>query len=126
MSRAALRHSKLYSVAAAVAVLAALGGTWAYVANAPAHRVTTVMNGQHQLVQMSYHGQTGVDALTLLKRHATVQTKHYSFGDLVTSINGIQGNGPKYWTFYINGKPANVGAGAYVTKAGDTLTWKLQ
>ncbi|MGH7234405.1 MAG: DUF4430 domain-containing protein, partial [Candidatus Saccharimonadales bacterium] len=32
----------------------------------------------------------------------------------------------KYWTFYVNGKEASVGASSYVTKNSDRLTWKLQ
>lgn len=108
-------------------VIVALGfGGWAYIANSPSHKVATVTNAQHQLTQLSYHGQAGQGALVLLKKHAVVQTKHYSFGDMVTSINGTKGAGPKYWTFYINGKEASVGAGSYITKSTDMLTWKLQ
>jgi len=125
MSRVALTKTKLIIVAAVVAVLAAGGGTWAYVAHSSSD-VKTVTNAQHQLTEISYHGQNGVDALTLLKHHAQVGVKSYSFGDLVTSINGVSGTGPKYWTFYINGKMANVGAGAYQTKDSDTHAWKLQ
>ena len=89
-------------------------------------QVQVVKNSQSQTTEISYKGETGKDALSLLKTHAQVQTKHYSFGDLVISVNGSAGNGPKYWTFYINGKEASVGAGAYITKSSDTLVWKLQ
>ena len=123
MSRAALQKT----IISAVVIIAALGlGGWAYVANSPGHKVTVVTDAQHQMTQISYRGQGGQDALTLLKEHAAVQTKHYSFGDEVMAINGIKGTGPKYWTFYINGKEASVGAGSYITKSTDTLTWKLQ
>jgi len=123
MSRAAV---KLNIVVAATVALAIGLGAWAHVVNSPSHQVQTVINAQHQLTQISYHGQAGQDALALLKKHATVQTKHYSFGDLVTSISGVKGAGPKYWTFYVNGKMAQVGAGSYATKSTDTLMWKLQ
>jgi len=126
MSRVALTKP-IKIVVATVAVVALLGGgAWAYVANSPAHQVEAVTNSQNQLTQISYRGEQGVDALTLLKQHATVGVKHYSFGDLVTSIDGSAGNGPKYWTFYINGQEAQVGAGSYKTKDSDTLKWKLQ
>ncbi len=88
--------------------------------------VQTLTNSQHQLSQISYDGQTGINAFVLLKKYATVQAKHYSFGYLVTSINGIAGNGPKYWTFFVNGKEASVGASSYVTKNSDKITWKLE
>lgn len=116
---------KIIIVAAIVAVLA-IGGVWAGVANSPSHTVDVVRNAQHQTTQLSYQGEDGKNALTLLKRHAQVQTKHYSFGDLVTSINGTAGNGPKYWTFYVNGKQSSVGAGSYITKNSDKIMWKLQ
>lgn len=123
MSRAAAK----LNIITAVTVVVAVGlGAWAHVANAPSHKVSVVTNAQHQVTQLSYQGQVGQNALALLKKHATAQTKHYSFGDQVTTINGVKGVGPKYWTFYINGKMAQVGAGAYATKATDTLTWKLQ
>ncbi|HUC87747.1 MAG TPA: DUF4430 domain-containing protein [Candidatus Binatia bacterium] len=86
----------------------------------------TVTNAQHQLTQISYHGQNGVNAYILLKKYATVQAKHYSFGYFVTSIDGVVGNGPKYWTLYVNGKEASVGASSFVTKNSDDITWKLQ
>lgn len=112
-------------VLVAVVIVAAAGGSWAY-SDYSHNQVQTVDNAQHQVTQISYHGQNGVDALTLLKKHATVKTKHYSFGDEVTSINGSAGNGPKYWIFYVNGKEASVGAGSYKTKDSDILKWKLQ
>ena len=123
MSRAATLKTNII----AAIVIATLGfGGWVYVANSPSHRVTVVTNAQHQLTQLSYHGQAGQSALVLLKSYTTVQTKHYSFGDMVTVINGTKGAGPKYWTFYINGKEASIGAGSYATKSTDILTWKLQ
>jgi hypothetical protein len=90
------------------------------------HHVDMVTNSKHQLTQLSYKGQNGVNAFTLLKSHATVTYKSYSFGKFVTSIDGVYGNGPKYWTLYVNNKESNVGASAYTTKSSDTITWKLQ
>jgi hypothetical protein len=81
---------------------------------------------QSQTTNVKYQGIAGQNALDLLKRYAVVETKHYSFGDLVTAINGTPGNGPKYWSFYVNGKLADVGAGVYVTKDSDQIEWKLQ
>jgi hypothetical protein len=125
MGRVALTKPVKLIIAAAVAVVLLGGGAVTYM-TAAHNSVQTVSNAQHQLTEISYHGQNGVDALTLLKKHATVSVKHYSFGDLVTSINGSEGKGPKYWTFYVNGKQATAGAGAYKTKDSDTLDWKLQ
>lgn len=127
MSRTA-RGSKnikliVVSIVAVVALAGSGFGVWE--AKNSAH-VQTVTNTQQQTVQISYRGKTGTNALKLLEQNAQVTIKHYSFGDMVTSINGTAGNGPKYWMFYVNGKLASVGAGSYVTKDSDTLTWKLQ
>jgi len=125
MSRAALHNTKIIiaGLLIAVGLAGAAGAVYAATHHSSVH---TVADAQHHIVQISYKGQAGTDALTLLKRHATIQTKHYSFGDMVISIDGITGNGPKYWTFYINGRMADEGAQAYSTKNSDTLSWKLQ
>lgn len=127
MSRVAQTFSsKLFFIPIVIIVMAAgLGlGLWAHEANS-AH-VQTVTNAQHQITQISYRGKNGVNAFALLQEHAHVAYKHYSFGDFVTSIDGVYGNGPKYWTLYVNNKESNVGATAYKTKNSDTITWKLQ
>lgn len=90
------------------------------------HQAATVTTENTKTTYVRYDGVAGQNALDLLKKYTTVQTKHYSFGDQVTSINGTEGNGPKYWSFYLNGKLADVGAGSYTTKDGDKIEWKLQ
>jgi Domain of unknown function (DUF4430) len=124
MGRVALTKIKL--LIAAIVILAVGAGAAAGYHMLVATDVQTVTNAQHQLTQISYKGKNGVDAMTLLKQHATVVVKHYSFGDMVASINGTPGNGPKYWMFYVNGKESEVGASTYQTKSTDTLKWVLQ
>jgi hypothetical protein len=52
--------------------------------------------------------------------------KHYDFGDLVESIDGVKnGTKQKYWTFKVNGKESTVGAGAYQLQAHDQVEWKF-
>ena len=126
MGRTARNQVKTIIIALAVVAAGAGGIAGAVIANSPSHKVAATVNSQQQLTDIKYNGQNGTNALALLKKHAQVQTKHYSFGDLVTSINGSKGTGPKYWTFYINGKEAQVGAGTYTTKSSDKLEWKLQ
>ncbi len=117
--------SKTIIIAALVVVIGAGAGIGVYEQDQSGH-VKTVTNSQHQLTRISYSGKNGVNAFSLLQKYAKVQSKHYSFGEFVTSINGEAGNGPKYWTLYVNGKQATVGASAYITKNSDTVTWKLQ
>src|SRR3972149_9844105 len=63
---------------------------------------------QSQTVAISYRGEDGKTALELVKKHAKVETKSYSFGELVTAINSNDGGGKKYWLYFVNGKEANV------------------
>lgn len=121
-----VRQTKTLIMGLVIAGVIVGGVVDAVVANSPSHKVGVATNSQHQTTDIKYNGVAGQTALALLEKHAKVGVKHYSFGDLVTSINGTPGNGPKYWTFYINGKEAQVGAGSYTTKAGDKLEWKLQ
>lgn len=88
--------------------------------------VQTVSNAQHQLTQISYDGQNGENAYVSLQKHATVQSKKYSFGYFITAIDGVTGNGPRYWTLFVNGKEASVGANDYITKNSDRIMWRLQ
>ena len=75
---------------------------------------------------ISYRGEDGKTALELLKTNATAVTKTSSIGEYVTSINGNDGGGKKYWLFFVDGKESSLGAGAYVTKSGENIEWKLQ
>jgi hypothetical protein len=127
MSRVArILKSNITLTGIAVIIILAGAGTAALVHNENSGHVQTITNSQHQLTQISYDGQNGVNAFNLLKKYATVQTKHYSFGYFVKAINGVAGNGPKYWTLFVNGKEANVGASAYITKSSDIITWRLE
>lgn len=126
MGRVALAKTKTIIISVIVALVLAGGIVGAVVANSPSHKSHVTLNSQNQITSISYRGQNGQDALSLLKKHARVEAKHYSFGDLVTSINGTPGNGPKYWTLYDNGKMAQVGASSLITKNSDNIEWKLQ
>lgn len=77
--------------------------------------------------QITYRGKDGITALALLGQVAKVETSGTGEMAFVTSINGVSADSTKneYWAFDINGQPATVGAGSYVTKNSDTITWKL-
>lgn len=119
-----------------VSVLLIIGGTFAVVrtnnrAEKPFASQTveqpTKPGAEVKADYVSYQGQEGKNALELLKISAPgVQTKSSSYGEFVASINGQDGGGTKYWTFYVNGEMAQVGAGSYATKSTDKIEWKLQ
>jgi hypothetical protein len=56
-----------------------------------------------------------------------VTIKDSSYGDYVDAIDGLKGGTDnKYWTYYVNGRMANIGAGKYVTKGGEEIVWKFE
>jgi len=126
MSRTA-QILKLKFIIPAAVLIVALGvvDVWSHTANEPP-KSSSQTQTHKQITQIIYYGVNGQNALALLEKHAQVQLKHYSFGEEVIVINGAVGNGPKYWTFYINGKESSVGASSYITKNTDKLEWKLQ
>ena len=76
---------------------------------------------------VTYKGQSGETALALLQKIAKVDMTGTGDNAYVTGINGVSADSTKkqYWEFDINGTSASVGAGSYVTKDTDTITWKL-
>jgi uncharacterized protein DUF4430 len=75
-----------------------------------------------------YVAQPGKIVLDQLKDHAReVIVKDSEYGQYVDSINGLKGGtGNKYWTYYVDGQMANIGAGEYVTEGGEEVVWKFE
>ncbi len=57
-----------------------------------------------------------------------IEYDDYSFGKLVTSIDGVKqgGDDDKYWIFYVNGKLSQTGADSYILKPGDEIRWRYE
>lgn len=119
-----LSQTKIITLIVA-ALLIIGGGAWDITAHHNTTPKTTYLKSA-AITQLTYHGQEGKNALELLKQHAKVVTKTSSLGEYVVSINGNDGGGKKYWSYYINGQLAQVGAGAYITHSTDVIKWKLQ
>lgn len=76
--------------------------------------------------QVIYPAIAGESALSTLKRLTNIRTKTEEFGQFVTAINGIEGNGEThFWAFFVNGKKSREGAGSYIAKPGDLFEWRL-
>jgi uncharacterized protein HemX len=117
----------------AVVVLAIIGiGGWRYQQHQQKQeqqrqtQVAAAAEAAKTVEYVTYKGITGQTALDILKSQHKVSVKVYSFGDLVESIDGVSGAGPKYWTFYVNGKMADMGAGSYQSQPTDKIEWKLE
>lgn len=76
---------------------------------------------------ITYSGVEGEDALTTLKNvNDKVVTKTSDFGEYVDSINGlVGGTDGKYWSFYVDGKLSDIGAGSYISNGGEKIEWKF-
>jgi hypothetical protein len=116
-------NKKLLGIAVLIIVLIGGGFLW----NRNRDTDTTDTNAVASLNEtISYQGVDGQTALALLKSTYTVETKSYSFGEMVIAINGKSAtDGVNFWEFLVNGQQATTGAGDYATTAGETITWKL-
>lgn len=77
--------------------------------------------------QVTYSGKDGMTAMTLLEQNAEVEFSGTGEMSFVNGINSVVADATKnqYWAFSVNGEDANVGAGSYITKDTDIITWKL-
>jgi hypothetical protein len=76
---------------------------------------------------VSYQGVDGKNAMELLKASHDVQTQSFGdMGEFVKAIDGIEPDSMHFWSFYINGSQAQVGADTYMTKSTDLIEWKLE
>ncbi|MBX4191344.1 MAG: DUF4430 domain-containing protein [Candidatus Doudnabacteria bacterium] len=75
---------------------------------------------------ISYSGVEGKNALELLRASHRVDVKSYSFGDMVTGIDGITPDTRHFWAMYVNGTMSQTGAGQFVTKKSDRIEWKIE
>ncbi|WP_162616381.1 DUF4430 domain-containing protein [Xylanimonas allomyrinae] len=79
--------------------------------------------------EVSYQGVAGKTALEWL---LALDPQAFADGEganaFVTTIGGRASDQSKneFWAFYVNGEQAQVGAGSYVMKDGDEITWKLE
>lgn len=90
--------------------------------------ITSEQSDQQQQVPTSvieYKGEDGQTAFALLDASHRVEVKNYSFGDMVIGIDGIAPDAKHFWSFYVNGAMAQVGASAYITKSTDTIKWQI-
>lgn len=70
----------------------------------------------------------GTTALSMTEAVVTVQKKGEGEQAFVTAIDGVQAQESKkeFWSFYVNGKQAEVGAGTYKVQNGDVVSWKIE
>jgi hypothetical protein len=118
------------------AVVLAIGVTTVVLLNKPAQPAPTQAEAapaQTQEVQaaqtesLQFTAVAGKTVLEQTETKARVETKGSDFGPFVESINGLKGGtDSKYWSYYVNGELAQIGAADYVTEGGETIEWKFE
>lgn len=73
----------------------------------------------------TYNGQSGKDALTLLRQKATIELNK---SGMVSVINGRKADAGKheYWAFYVDNKLSQTGPAEYQTHDTDMIKWKIE
>ena len=76
---------------------------------------------------INYKCEKDQTAFDLLRKNSeSVETKDYSFGRLVTAINGIKsGADGKYWTYFIDDKSATSSADNYKCVDSERIEWRF-
>jgi hypothetical protein len=128
-----MNQSKIKLALVLIALMTAFGvGAWAISANRmsqePVSDNQLIENEPAGRTEITYLASPGITSLEQLKDEASdVLTSQSEYGELVDSIEGHKGGTEgKYWSFYVNGEMAQVGAGSYVQKEGDFIEWKFQ
>lgn len=122
---------KLWIALVAVLIVAGVSVTWSLSAIHRPNELSTINQSRQNTPtsrEIQYIAKRGITSLAQLKATvADVQTKQSKYGEYVAAIGdhagGTDGN---YWSFYIDGKLASVGADAYTQKGGEHIVWKYQ
>lgn len=117
------KFKKILIVLSAVMLLAVSCGKQPYT---PPTQNQTAKQDAPKIESIRYNGEDGKTALELLKAKYQVQTKTFSFGEMVESINGIRADNNHFWALYADGKQTTVGASDYKTKNGEVIEWKWE
>lgn len=99
---------------------AANEGTISVIGNDPAKPIL-----EETTVQLEQN-ETASDMLVKTLGESNVGFTHYSFGDMVTGIGGLNADDSHFWAFYVNGEMSMTGSGDYVVQAGDRISFQYE
>lgn len=98
-----------------------------------ADTVNYIINLGEQKLVWSKENITSSTALELLtemtaEKEVVLETKDYAgLGKMIVRIGDLtNGQDNKYWQYWVNGKPASVGADSYQVEANDIIEWKFE
>lgn len=91
---------------------------------------TIAINGEAYTLNLP-EKSTAYDAMLQLvadKKIAAVFKEFSGLGYFVDEVDGVKTdkNAGKYWIYYLNGKPAQMGISNYILKNNDLITWKYE
>ncbi|MFH0714323.1 MAG: DUF4430 domain-containing protein [Candidatus Diapherotrites archaeon] len=69
---------------------------------------------------------SGTNALQATEQAFDVQTQSFSFGKMVSSINGIASDSNHYWALYVDGNYSLQGAESVLVDRNLVILWKLE
>jgi len=55
-----------------------------------------------------------------------IEATNSGYGEFITSINGVAGQGNYYWNYYVNGKYSTVGVSTYEVQNNDNIKFILE
>ena len=121
-----MKKRTIIYLVSAILLVGIIGTTFYYFQSTKTAQTEQKVLGENVNKDVIYKGQDGVTALALLEKNAKIVTSGSGNMAFVATINGVTAN-PKseYWQFSVDGKSASVGAGSYITKNTETISWKL-
>jgi len=115
---------------AAIIFLLLLSGcmqkTDAAAAGETAKATFTVTGYQGKIAEKAVEAEKGANAFELMKKNISVKYTLYSFGPLITEIEGTKPEGSDYWALYVNGKYAEKGIADYILDEDLEIEWKIE
>ncbi|MEM0475226.1 MAG: DUF4430 domain-containing protein [Candidatus Norongarragalinales archaeon] len=89
--------------------------------------VVTINNGTANYSK-TLEVAAGTTVLSLMQANFEIAAKQYSFGALVTGIDGLEQNDSTwlYWQYYVDGVLAPVGAGEYKIEKNVSIEWRYE
>jgi hypothetical protein len=88
-------------------------------------QIVTIDNKKNQSSTRVKIGSTALQLLTSTHKVILRGEKENAY---IKSINGRMASeaNKEFWSFYVNEKQAQVGAGSYIVKNNDTIEWKIE
>ncbi|MFZ2206814.1 MAG: DUF4430 domain-containing protein [Microgenomates group bacterium] len=94
----------------------------------PTISIKQIVRVDSEVSEKKEHVVVGSTALQALYKTHKIQSKGLGANSFIIAIDGRMASEEKreFWAYYVNGKQADVGAGAYVIKNNDTIEWKIE